>query len=201
VQPAKTPPYTRQRRHFTKTRPTQVAIGTRAKPQPNARTGFIRVETVHLGDLDRIKGVYHVNAVDEVTPLQFVLSTQKISERYLLPVLEELRGAFAFTLESSHAEHGSEFINHRVARSLNKRLIELPKSRPRHANDNALAESQNGTVIGKHFRYEHIPQRFAAKLNDFHRRHFNPYINFHRPCFFPVMDTDAKGHTAQTLSL
>ena len=127
--------YTRQRRHFTKTRPTQVAIGTRAKPQPNGRPGFIRVDTVHQGDLDRIKGVYHINAVDEVTQFQFVLSTQKISERYLLPVLEELLSAFPFTLESFHADNGSEYINHRVARLLNKLLIELTKSRPRHSND------------------------------------------------------------------
>ena len=56
-----------------------------------------------------------------------------------------------------------------------------------------LAESKNGAVIRKHLGYEHIPQRFAPKLNEFHRTHFNPYINYHRPCFFPVIETDAKG--------
>ncbi|MFT5392908.1 MAG: transposase InsO family protein [Gammaproteobacteria bacterium] len=86
------------------------------------------------------------------------------------------------TNERFHAHSGSEFINHRVARLLNKLLIELTKSRPRHSNDNALAESKNGTVIRKHFGYEHTPRRFAAKLND-----------FHRPYFFPVTDTDPKG--------
>ena len=76
---------------------------------------------------------------------------------------------------------------------LNKLLIELTKSRPRHANDNALAETKNGALIRKHLGYEHIPQKWAPRLNDFLREHLNPYINFHRPCFFPIIDTDAKG--------
>ena len=185
--------YTGCRRHFEKTRPTQVNIGQRCKPQPNGQPGFIRVDTVHQGDFDRIKGVYHINAVDEVTQFQLVLSSEKISERYLLPVLEELIESFPFTVQSFHADNGSEFINHQVAGLLNKLLIELTKSRPRHSNDNALAESKNGAVIRKHLGYEHIPQCFAPKLNEFHRTHFNPYINYHRPCFFPVIETDAKG--------
>lgn len=185
--------YTRRRRHFEKTRPTQVAIGQRRKPQPNGQPGFIRVDTVHQGDFDRIKGVYHINAVDEVTQFQLVLSVEKISERYLLPILEELIERFPFIVQSFHADNGSEFINHQVAGLLNKLLIELTKSRPRHSNDNALAETKNGAVIRKHLGYTHIAQTWAPRLNDFHREHFNPYINFHRPCFFPTVETDAKG--------
>lgn len=187
------PAYTGRRRHFEKTRPTRVAIGQRRKPQPNGQPGFIRLDTVHQGDLDRIKGVYHINAVDEVTQFQLVLSTERIAERYLLPVLEELLDTFPFLVQGFHADNGSEFINHRVAKLLNKLLIELTKSRPRHANDNALAETKNGAVVRKHLGYEHIAQRWAPTLNVFHREHFNPYINFHRPCFFPRLVTDAKG--------
>jgi len=47
--------YTGCRRHFEKTRPTQVDIGQRCKPQPNGQPGFIRVDTVHQGNFDRIK--------------------------------------------------------------------------------------------------------------------------------------------------
>ena len=185
--------YTRRRRHFAKTRPTQVAIGQRRKPQPNGQPGFIRVDTVHQGDFDRIKGVYHINTVDEITQFQFVLSVEKISERYLLPILEELLESFPFIVQSFHADNGSEFINHTVAKLLNKLLIELTKSRPRHSNDNALAETKNGAVIRKHLGYQHIPQKWAPTLNEFHRHHFNPYINFHRPCFFPIIESDHKG--------
>ena len=58
---------------------------------------------------------------------------------------------------------------------------------------NALAESKNGSVIRKLFGYSHIPQRWAPLINDFNQTHLNPYINFHRPCFFPEIQTDIKG--------
>ncbi|MCU7894843.1 MAG: integrase, partial [Candidatus Thiodiazotropha sp. (ex Lucinoma aequizonata)] len=83
--------------------------------------------------------------------------------------------------------------NRTVAKLLNKLTIEFTKSRPRQSNDNALAEPKNGSVIRKHLGYDHIPGGWAPQLNDFHRRHFNPYINFHRPCLFPVPHIDRKG--------
>ena len=58
--------YQRRRSTFTKTRPTQVAIGERRKPDPNGRPGFLRVDTVHQGDRDSAKGLYHINIVDQV---------------------------------------------------------------------------------------------------------------------------------------
>ena len=100
---------------------------------------------------------------------------------------------FPFIIKGFHADNGSEYINRRVAKLLNKLNIEFTKSRPRHSNDNALAESKNGSVIRKHLGYDHIPGHWAAQLNDFHREHFNPYINFHRPCLFPVLHIDHKG--------
>jgi len=88
--------YQRQRRHFTKTQRTAINLGERRKPTPNGKPGFIRVDTVHQGDQDREKGVYHIDAVDEVTQLQVVASTEKISENYLIPVLEQLLEMFPF---------------------------------------------------------------------------------------------------------
>ena len=73
--------------------------------------------------------------------------------------------------------------------------IEFTKSRPRHSNDNALAEAKNGAIVRKHLGYQHIPQRFAAKVNAFCQEYLNPYVNFHRPCFFAETFTDAKGKT------
>ena len=77
--------YQKQRRVFTKTQARQVAIGERRKPQPNGQPGYIRIDTVHQGDLDKKKGVYHINAVDEVTQFEVVCSVEQISERYLIP--------------------------------------------------------------------------------------------------------------------
>ncbi len=80
------------------TRPTKRAIGIRRKPAPEGRPGFIRIDTVHQGDKDRVKGLYHINAVDEVTQYQVVCTVERISETFLIPVLEELLATFPFKL-------------------------------------------------------------------------------------------------------
>lgn len=185
--------YRQVRQHFEKTRPTVSRLGERRQPQPNGQPGYLRVDTVHQGDLDGVKGVYHINAVDEVTQFEIVCSVEKISERYLIPVLEALLDQFPFLILAFHADNGSEYINKPVVTLLNTLLIELTKSRARHCNDNALVESKNGAIIRKQLGYVHIPQHWAPQLNAFHRDHLNPYINFHRPCFFPVVIIDAKG--------
>lgn len=48
-------------------------------------------------------------------------------------------------------------------------------------------------MVRKHLGYAHIPQQFAARVNAFCADFLNPYVNFHRPCFFPETITDAKG--------
>jgi len=105
-----------------------------------------------------------------------------------------LLGSFPFAIKGFHSDNGSEYINHDVAKLLNKLLIEeQTKSRSRHCNDNAQAESKNGAIVRKHLGYSHIPQRFATLVNAFCGDHLNPYINFHRPCLFAETITDAKG--------
>ena len=185
--------YLKQRRHVEKTRPTRSSIGERRKPQPAGRPGFLRIDTVHQGDWDKQKGVYHINAVDEVTQFQVVCTVEKISEAYLIPALEQLLAAFPFRILGFHSDNGSEYINGRVAALLGKLLIEFTKSRARQTNDNALAESKNGAVVRKLFGHAHIPQRWAPLINVFNQEHLNPYLNFHRPCFFPEIRTDQKG--------
>jgi transposase InsO family protein len=185
--------YLKQRRHVEKTRPTRSNIGERRKPQPEGQPGFLRIDTVHQGDLDKQKGVYHINAVDEVTQFQVVCTVEKISETYLLPALALLLAAFPFRIRGFHSDNGSEYINGRVAALLGKLLIEFTKSRARQINDNALAESKNGAVVRKLFGHAHIPQRWAPLINVFNQEHLNPYLNFHRPCFFPEIRTDQKG--------
>lgn len=185
--------YQRQRRQVDKTRPSPVKIGERRKPQPNGRPGFLRVDTVHQGDLDGIKGLYHINAVDEVTQMQLIVSVEKISERYLLPALETLLASFPFVILGFHADNGSEYINRRVAQLLDKLRIELTKSRARQTNDNALVESKNGSIVRKHLGFAHIPSRFAQQVNAFTVNVLSPYLNFHRPCLFAEESVDAKG--------
>ncbi|MES9905680.1 MAG: hypothetical protein ABW168_23775 [Sedimenticola sp.] len=78
------------------------------------RLGYIRIDTVHQGDWDGVKGVYHVNAVDEVTQFEGVASVERISERYLIPVLESLIDSFPFIIKGFHADNGSKYINRHV---------------------------------------------------------------------------------------
>ena len=185
--------YRRQRHTVEPTRPVTRPVGERRKPQPDGQPGYIRIDTVHQGDLDGEKGVYHINAVDEVTQFEVVVSVERISELYLIPALEHLLESFPFVILGFHADNGSEYINREVARLLEKLRIELTKSRARHSNDNALVECKNGHVVRKLLGHAHIPRRWAGPLNEFHRRHLNPYVNYHRPCLFPVTITDKKG--------
>lgn len=184
-----------RQRHATyqHTRPSPVAIGERRKPDPQGRPGYLRVDTVHQGDQDGVKGLYHINAVDEVTQWQVIGATPYISEAWLLPVLEAMLHQFPFRIRGFHSDNGSEFINSTVSQLLNKLLVEQTKSRPRHSNDNGLAETKNGWVIRKHIGWGHIACQHAEAFDQFYRTHFNPYLNFHRPCGVPELRITAKG--------
>ena len=185
--------YRNQRVVLTKTQPTKnTKIGVRKAPAPEGRPGFIRIDSVHQGDLDGIKGLYHINAVDCVTQWQVVASVQAISEAHLLSVIEEMLAQFPFEILGFHADNGSEYVNHRVAKMLEKLRIEFTRSRPRHSNDNGLAETKNGAVVRKEFGYEHIHRRHAARFDTYCREYLNPFLNFHRPCLFATELADPK---------
>jgi hypothetical protein len=175
-----------------KTIPTGVKIGERRKPQPDGQPGFLRVDSVHQGDLDKEKGVYHINLVDEVTQWEIVGCVEKISEYFLEPLLQDLLAQFPFTILNFHSDNGSEYINKTVAKLLNKLLAHQTKSRSHHSGDNALAECKNGWVIRKQMGYSHIPKQYAPLINQFYKHHLNPYLNFHRPCGYATIMEDKK---------
>ena len=191
-------PYRKQRLVWHRTRPAPVAIGIRKAPAPQGVPGYIRIDTVHQGDWDGLKGVYHINAVDIVAQWELVASVEHISEAYLLPVIALLLEGFPFAIRGFHSDSGSEYVNHKTAELLEKLRIEFTKSRPRQTNDNALAECKNGAVIRKTMGYSHIPQKYATAINDFYTEALNPYLNFHRPCYFAVDTIDAKGKIRKT---
>jgi transposase InsO family protein len=185
--------YLRQTTFFQKTKPTSVNIGERRRPDPQGRPGYLRVDTVHQGDKNGTKGVYHLNTIDEVTQWQVLGCTEKISERYLKPVLIALLDQYPFRIRGFHADNGSEYINKVVAALLNKLLIELTKSRARKTNDNALVEGKNGSIVRKYMGYGYIPQKMAERINGFYREYFTPYLNYHRPCGYATLTVDKKG--------
>jgi hypothetical protein len=114
---------------YTKTRPTQVDIGERRRPSPYGKPGFIRIDSVHQGDLDTQKGVYHINVIDEVTQFELVGCIPQISDEYMVPLIESLIAQFPFTIINFHSDNGSEYVNHKIAHILKRLLISQSKSR------------------------------------------------------------------------
>lgn len=167
-----------------KTQAVDRNIGERRKPQAEGKPGFLRVDSVHQGDWDKEKGVYHINLVDEETQWEIIGGTAGISEYFLSPLLEELLQRFPFVILGFHSDNGSEYINYVVAELLKKLLIDQTKSRSRRTNDNALVEGKNGAVIRKHMGQAYIHKRYAGEINLFYRENMDEYLNFHRPCGF-----------------
>lgn len=178
---------------YTKTHRVSVPIGERRKPQPLGKPGFLRVDSVHQGDRDKQKGVYHANLVDETLQWEIIVCVEGISEQFLESALAAAIASFPFRILNFHSDNGSEYINRVVAQLLNKLLVHQTKSRSRRTNDNALAETKNGSVIRKHMGYRHIPKRYAKEINDFYKSCFNDYLNYHRPCGYATTTVDVRG--------
>jgi len=185
--------YRQLRVKIERTRASQVAIGERRKPDPKGEPGFLRVDTVHQGHRDGQPGVYHINAVDTVTQWQVVGCVETIAERHLLPVLEAMLHQFPFRIRGFHCDNGSEFINHTVAHLLEKLRVEFTKSRAYRTTDNALVEGKNGAVVRKQICYGLIDAEQAEAFQKFYTKHFNLYVNYHRPCGFAQIKTLSRG--------
>ena len=186
--------YRARRTTLDHTRPTTVRIGERRRPDPRGKPGYVRVDTVHQGDRNGVKGIYDINLVDEVTQFEHVGAVAGIAEVHLIPVLQEMLAALPFVVLGFHADNGSEYVNHTVAEMLNKLHVpDFTKSRARRSNDNALVEGKNASVVRKWLGHDHIPRRFAAEVNAFARDVLSPYLNYHHPCLFATAVRDANG--------
>ena len=178
---------------YEKTKPTTVPIGERKKPYPEGKPGYLRVDSVHQGDADQRKGVYHIHLVDEVTQWDVELAVSGISELFLAPVLEEAIALFPFVILNFHSDNGSEYINQTVARLLEKLRISQTKSRSRRTNDNALIEGKHAATVRPVYGKAHIPVRYAEAINEFNRQYLLPFLNYHRKCAYPTEIVDARG--------
>ena len=192
--------YLRITKKYEKTKPHVVAIGIRMKPEPNGKPGYFRVDTVHQGDSEGKggeyeKGVYHINFVDEVTQFEYIGAVEKISEAYLVSLIIRIIETCPYTIVGFHSDNGSEYINGRIARLLNKLLVKFTKSRSRHSHDNGLVEGKNNAIVRKWMGYGFIAQKHAEAINEFYFGCFNEYLNFHRSCGFAteVEDKQKKG--------
>lgn len=169
------------------------AIGIRKKPQPEGKPGYIRADTVHQGDLEGVKGVYHINLADEVTQWEILFCVESITEGSMAYVVEQALKLFPFNIIGFHSDNGGENINGSVSEVLQKQFIEQTKSRSGRCNDNALIECKNGAVVRKHMGRWHIPKFEARKINAFFRDFFNHFLNFHRMCAYPTLKVSDDG--------
>ena len=186
---------------YTKTNPTKVNIGIRKKPQPDGKPGYIRVDSVHQGDFNKNKGVYHINLVDEVTQFEIMVSVERISERYLIPALAMAFDQFPFKIINFHSDNGSEYLNRDVTHLLQKMFVTHTKSRARKSQDNGLVEGKNAAIIRKYLGHTYIPQKCAEKINTFYRDYLNDYVNYHRYSAFAREKIDSKGKIKKDYSL
>jgi len=182
---------------FEKTKSVSLPIGERRKPYPLGKPGYIRVDSVHQGDLDKEKGVYHLHLVDEVTQWDITVTVEGISYEFLGPALEEAFALFPFHIVNFHSDNGSEYINYQVADLLNRLCIEQTKSRARQTNDQALAEGKHAVTVRPVYGKTHIPKRYAGKMNDFNRAYLHDFVNFHRKCGFATEVVNADGKTVK----
>jgi len=178
---------------FKHTPTTAVDIGIRRKPNPYGKPGYLRVDSVHQGDLDKVKGVYHINIIDEVTQYEMIATVSGISHHFLKPVIEELLSLFPFKIYEFHSDNGSEYLNKVIAVLLTDLLIEQSKSRARKTNDNALVEGKNGSIVRKFYGRNFIDQKFAPLINEFNKKYVNIYLVYHRPCLFAEEKIDNLG--------
>ena len=169
------------------TKARQVPIGITMKPENYGKPGSIRVDTVHQRD------IYHINSVDEITQWEIVVCVPQICEDCMKPALLHLLSQYPFIIFNFHSDRGGETINYIIADMLQKLLIKQTKNRARRSNDNALAETKNGSIIRKNMGWEHINQSFCNDINYYYKNYFNPYLNYHRPCGFPTSIVDKKG--------
>jgi len=177
------------------TKARQIPIGMTQPPENFGKPGSIRIDSVSQKD------VYHINSVDEITQYEVVFCVPQLSERFMIPALEEIFDQYPFIIFNFHSDRGKETINYLVADLLQRLLIKQTKSRSYHSGDNALVETKNGSVIRKNMGWEHINQDLVDDINAYYRNFFNPYLNFHRPCAYPTITVDEKGKKKKVYNL
>ena len=177
------------------TKARQIPIGETRPPENFGKPGSIRVDSVSQKD------VYHINSVDEIDQWQIVFCVAQLSESCMKPALLEIFDQYPFTIFNFHSDRGKETINYVVADLLQRLVIKQTKSRSYHSGDNALVETKNGSVIRKNMGWEHINQGMVDEVNAYYKNFFNPYLNYHRPCAYPTVQTDEKGKKKKIYNL
>ena len=140
---------------------------------------------MHQGDWYGEKGVRRINTVDTVTQWQVVGCVKRISEQFLIPVLEAILHQLPFRIRGFHTDNGTEYMDGKAAKLLKRLLVEFTKSRSYRSQDNPLVEGKNGAVTRNLIGYGQIPGQHAERVHQFYAANLNPYLNEYRPAVLP----------------
>ncbi|MHB8348661.1 MAG: integrase catalytic domain-containing protein [Acidiferrobacterales bacterium] len=185
--------YKRRARVFEKTHSTKSHFLPIGKMEAKGVPGYLRVDTVHSGERNEVKGLYYVNMIDDVLQTEYLFTVPVISEKYMKIILDLLISSYWTPILAFHSDGGSEYNNSIVVSLLNKLHIkDQTRSRPYHCNDNALIEMKNGYIIRKHFGFLYIPKDMSDKFNIYLNTYFNQYLNFHRSCGYLTGEHKSK---------
>ena len=183
----------RRRRQVADPTPTcPMAVGRRWRPQPFGQPGHLRVVSVGQGDLDSFERLHHLELVDEATRFRFIGSVEHLGASCLAPFLDDLVGAFPFTVRGFHAGDAPDHGAGEVA-ALLQALRGDAVSRACRGTGSAPVGSRNGGDSRRQVRNVHVSSACVERVNGFTRRVLSPYLNYHRLCFFPSERVDATG--------
>ena len=101
--------------NLSKTRAVHTDIGIREPLKKDGKAGHLSIDTVHQKENNQYKEFYYINVVDFHTQWQLIYVVKQISERYLLPVLQDMLDKFSFEIIKLHSDNGFEYINHKVS--------------------------------------------------------------------------------------
>ena len=180
---------------FTRTRPVPIAIGERRKPEPQGQPGFLRVDTVHQGDRDGAKGVYHINTVDEVTQYEHIGSVEAISEGFLDPRARS--PDHRLSLCHPGLSRRQRFPNTSTTRlphcSTNSTSASSPSLEPGAPTTTPWPRAKTPPWCANISATPTSPGASRHRINDFNHNTLSPFLNYHRPCLYPTEIIDPKG--------
>jgi hypothetical protein len=149
-----------------------VRVWVRQKSTPPLNTGTERIpgylsfRTVRKANPAGDDALCQITATDDVTKWTVTGCVQTLSERQLIPVLEAMLHQVPFQIRGCRCDKDS--------RLLSNLLMQFTATRPYSKADTWF----DGNLAGA---------GHADSTQKFFTAHFNPYVNYHRPCGFAAV--------------
>lgn len=150
------------------------------------KPGYFEADTVALcGDSLQEQFIWCLNMTDIATGWTEVRACWGKSSEAILNKIKEIEGDLPMPLLGFDSDNGSEFLNYKILKYMQKREhpVQFTRSRPYQKNDNAHVEQKNYTHVRKllgYARYD-LPE-LAPLVNSLLREDWCKLNNFFMPC-------------------